>query len=132
MPVDPAPAALKNGLGGSPGFLIRTTFRPTIREYPAIGGHRAPDTTPSKSYSSHTRVHFGENRAMINKSLSVLEAKLDPGMFFRASRAHIINLQQISSLQPQPDGALLATLSGGMQIPVSRRQSRNLKERLSL
>jgi len=59
-------------------------------------------------------VYFGENRAMINKSLSVLEAKLDPFMFFRASRSQIVNLQQITALQPQPDGALMATLSDGM------------------
>ena len=85
-----------------------------------------------ESEGNYTRVHFGENRAMINKSLSVLAARLDPGIFFRASRSHIVNLQQISSLQPQPDGALLATLSDGMQIFVSRRQSRTLKERLSL
>jgi two-component system, LytTR family, response regulator len=75
---------------------------------------------------------FGENRAMINKALSVLEAKLDPAIFFRASRSHIINLQQISGLQPQPDGGLLATLSNGMEISVSRRQSRALRDRLSL
>jgi two-component system, LytTR family, response regulator len=85
-----------------------------------------------ESEGNYTRVHFGENRALINKSLSVLEAKLDPGMFFRASRSHIVNLQQISSLQPQADGALLATLSNGVQIPVSRRQSRALRDRLSL
>ncbi len=85
-----------------------------------------------ESEGNYTRVHFGENRAMINKALSVLEAKLDPAIFFRASRSHIINLQQISGLQPQPDGGLLATLSNGMEISVSRRQSRALRDRLSL
>ena len=85
-----------------------------------------------ESEGNYTRVHFGENRAMISKSLSVLEARLDPGLFFRASRSHIVNLQQINSLQPQPDGGLLATLSDGTQISVSRRQSRKLRERLTL
>ena len=77
-------------------------------------------------------VYFGENRAMINKSLSVLEPKLDPGIFFRASRSQIVNLQQISALQPQADGGLLAVLLNGTEITVSRRQSRALRERLSL
>ena len=85
-----------------------------------------------ESEGNYTRVHFGENRAMINKSLSVLEAKLDPGIFFRASRSQIVNLQQISALHSQPDGGLLATLSNGTEITVSRRQSRALRERLSL
>jgi len=85
-----------------------------------------------ESEGNYTRVHFGENRVMINKSLAVLEARLDPGIFFRASRSQIVNLQQIKALQPQPDGALLATLSDGMQISVSRRQSRALRDRLSL
>src|SRR5690348_12841589 len=61
------------------------------------------------SDGNNTRVQSGENRAMINKALSLLEAKLYPAIFFRASRSHIINLQQISGLQPQPDGGLLAT-----------------------
>jgi two-component system, LytTR family, response regulator len=85
-----------------------------------------------ESEGNYTRVYFAGNRPLIYKSLNALEARLDPEMFFRASRSHIVNLRDIQSLAPQPDGGLVATLTGGIKVGISRRQSRKLKELMSL
>ncbi|HLJ90494.1 MAG TPA: LytTR family DNA-binding domain-containing protein [Candidatus Angelobacter sp.] len=85
-----------------------------------------------ESEGNYTRVYFAENRPLIYKSLNALEARLDPAVFFRASRSHIVNLRDIESLAPQPDGGLIATLTGGLKIGISRRQSRKLREVMSL
>jgi two-component system LytT family response regulator len=85
-----------------------------------------------ESEGNYTRVYFGENRPLIYKSLNALEARLNPAAFFRASRSHIVNLRDIQSLAPQPDGGLVATLKGGIKIGISRRQSRKLREIMSL
>jgi two-component system, LytTR family, response regulator len=85
-----------------------------------------------ESEGNYTRVYFGENRPLIYKSLNALESRLDPATFFRASRSHIVNLRDIQSLAPQPDGGLVATLTGGLKIGISRRQSRKLRELMSL
>jgi two-component system, LytTR family, response regulator len=85
-----------------------------------------------ESEGNYTRVYFGENRPLIYKSLNALEARLNPAIFFRASRSHIVNLRNIQSLGPQPDGGLVATLTGGLKIGISRRQSRKLRELMSL
>lgn len=85
-----------------------------------------------ESEGNYTRVYFGENRPLIYKSLNALEARLNPATFFRASRSHIVNLRDIQSLAPQPDGGLVATLAGGIRIGISRRQSRKLRELMSL
>lgn len=85
-----------------------------------------------ESEGNYTRVYFGENRPLIYKSLNALEARLNPAIFFRASRSHIVNLRNIQSLASQPDGGLVATLTGGLKIGISRRQSRKLRELMSL
>lgn len=85
-----------------------------------------------ESEGNYTRVYFGENRPLIYKSLNALEARLNPAIFFRASRSHIVNLRNIQALAPQPDGGLVATLTGGLKIGISRRQSRKLREVMSL
>jgi two-component system, LytTR family, response regulator len=85
-----------------------------------------------ESEGNYTRVYFGENRPLIYKSLNALEVRLNPATFFRASRSHIVNLRDIQSLAPQPNGGLVATLTGGIKIGISRRQSRKLREVMSL
>lgn len=85
-----------------------------------------------ESEGNYTRVYFGENHPLVYKSLHALEATLDPEVFFRASRSHIVNLRDIQSLEPQPEGGLVATLTGGLKIGISRRQARKLKEVMSL
>ena len=54
-----------------------------------------------------------------------------PIIFVRASRSHIVNLRAIKSLHTLPDGGLVATLTSGVIVGISRRQSRKLREMLS-
>ncbi len=83
-----------------------------------------------ESEGNYTRVHFQGNRALIYRSLNAFEAKLDPAIFFRISRAHIVNLGEIVSLQRRRDGGLMALLGGGTEVSISRRKARKLAERL--
>ena len=85
-----------------------------------------------ESEGNYTRVYFDENRPLVYRSLKAFESRLDPASFVRASRTHIVNLRAIKSLQPLPDGGLSATLSSGLTVGISRRQSRKLRELLSL
>ena len=84
-----------------------------------------------ESEGNYTRVYFGENRPLIYKSLNAFESKLDPVLFIRASRSHIVNLRAIKSLHTLSNGGLAATLITGASVDISRRQSRKLKELLS-
>lgn len=85
-----------------------------------------------ESVGNYTRVYFGNNAPLIYKSLNTLEARLDSTLFFRASRSHIINLQQIKSVEPEAEGGLAVVLTSGRKVTISRRQSRTLRNRLSL
>jgi len=81
---------------------------------------------------NYARVYFGANRPLILKSLQALEARLDPARFFRVSRGAIINLHAVENVETDVDGGLIVALKGGPAVKVSRRQSKRLRDELSL
>jgi len=81
---------------------------------------------------NYARVYFGANRPLILKSLQALEARLDGSRFFRVSRSAIINLHAVEGVENDVDGGLTVALKGGPTVKVSRRQSRRLRDELSL
>jgi len=84
-----------------------------------------------ESIGNYARVFFGTNRPMILKSLNALEDRLDPKVFFRTNRKHIVNLRMIEKVEPYFNGGLLLELKGGDKIEVSRRQTLRFKEMMS-
>ena len=81
---------------------------------------------------NYARAYFGSHRPLIRASLNALEARLDPALFFRASRQHIVNLRFIESVETAPDDTYIIQLKNKSTVPVSRRQSRQLRENLGL
>jgi two-component system LytT family response regulator len=81
---------------------------------------------------NYARVHFGSNRPLIRTSLNALEARLDPALFFRASRRHLFNLRFVDRVDAGVDDGYTVILRGGVSVTVSRRQARQLRERLGL
>jgi two-component system LytT family response regulator len=81
---------------------------------------------------NYARAYFGGNRPLIRSSLNELEAKLDSTVFFRASRQHLVNLRFVESVERAPDDTYVVHLRSGSVVPVSRRQSRHLRDNLSL
>lgn len=86
-----------------------------------------------ESMGNYVRLFFDDQKPLVLKSLNSLEERLDPKVFFRANRKHIINLNFIDKIEPWFSGGLQVTLSGkGEKIEISRRQSIRFKELLSL
>ncbi len=85
-----------------------------------------------ESEGNYVRVYFENNKPLILKSLNNLEERLDSKIFFRANRKYIINLKWISSVESWFNGGLLAKLSNGKQVEISRRQAAKLKDMMSL
>jgi two-component system, LytTR family, response regulator len=81
---------------------------------------------------NYVRVWFQGQRAMLARSLNALEARLDPAVFFRANRNTRVNLRHIASIDPWVNDGYRIKLRDGHEIDVSRRQARELRERLSL
>ncbi len=85
-----------------------------------------------QSEGNYVRVKFNEEKPLVLRSLNNLEKRLDPDMFFRVSRKHIVNLDWIDKIQPWFSGGLLVKLKDGEEVEVSRRQAARFKERMSL
>lgn len=81
---------------------------------------------------NYARVHFRGGHATLTRSLSALESRLDPNLFLRANRNTLVNLRAIASVDPWINDGYQLKLRDGSEIEVSRRQARELRERLSL
>jgi two-component system LytT family response regulator len=85
-----------------------------------------------ESVGNYVRIYFDKQKPLILRSLNALDDRLDPNVFFRANRKHIINLRMIESIEPYFSGGLIVKLQGGDKIEISRRQAIKFKEHLSL
>ena len=63
-----------------------------------------------------------------DKRLYELEEMLDEKTFFRCSKSVIVNLDKITKLKPEVTRNILATLTNGEVIVISRRNVKALKE----
>ncbi len=81
----------------------------------------------------YTRVSDGAETYFCSFSLSELEARLDPAVFLRVHRSHIINLKHARAFEKHREQALVR-LDGdaGASVPVSRRNVPRLREALGL
>jgi two-component system LytT family response regulator len=85
-----------------------------------------------ESMENYARLYFGDKKAMIKRSLNLLEKKLDTTVFFRANRSQIINTHFIKEIHPHFNNKLHITLISGQKIEVSSRQSVKFKNWNSL
>jgi len=81
---------------------------------------------------NYVRLFFRNTNAMMPRSLNYVEERLDPQIFFRANRQQIINLNFISNIEPWIGDGLLIHLEDGTKVEASRRQARELKQRLEI
>jgi NO-binding membrane sensor protein with MHYT domain len=136
---EPAPAAASfrpmsaplGGLGQPPRAA------PAIR-LPVEGadGTHFIDTADVRSVRAdahYTRVHDGTRERMCPWSISQAEAQLDPGLFVRVHRSHIVAIPHVSFVRKEGDGAVIE-LDGPSphRVPVSRAKIAEVKARLGL
>jgi two-component system LytT family response regulator len=85
-----------------------------------------------ESIGNYVRIYFDTSKPLILRSLNALEERLDPQIFFRANRKHIINLRMVETIEPYFSGGILVKLRGGEKVEISRRQAVKFKDLLSL
>jgi two-component system LytT family response regulator len=75
-------------------------------------------------------VHAGNQAYPIRRTLSELEARLDPTRFFRAHRSAIVNLDRVQEVIPWFKGSHKLRLTTGEEVDLSRAQARALRKML--
>ena len=125
------PAAPLGGLGQPP----RPSPAPRLPVEGANGTHfiDAADVRSVRADAHYTRVHDGTRERMCPWSISEAEAQLDPGLFVRVHRSHIVAIPYVSFVRKEGDGAVIE-LDGPTphRVPVSRAKIAEVKARLGL
>jgi diguanylate cyclase len=151
-PVDPdqemvfPQASLREALQASPRMMMSAPLgglgqppraAPAVR-LPVEGadGTHFIDTAEVRSVRAdahYTRIHDGTRERMCPWSISEAEAQLDPGLFVRVHRSHIVAIPHVSLVRKEGDGAVVE-LDGPSphRVPVSRAKIADLKARLGL
>lgn len=80
-----------------------------------------------QSMDNYARLYFGKDKAMIKRSLNLIEEKLDPNVFFRINRSQIVNTEYIAQINPSFKNKLKILLISGETLEVSSRQSAKFK-----
>jgi two-component system LytT family response regulator len=78
---------------------------------------------------NYLRLSWGTLQPLLARPLTVLEQRLDPGLFFRANRSQIINLDFIEAVEVGLGGRLHVQLRGGPEVEISRRQAQLFRRR---
>ena len=123
------PAAKNNAKGDRPRLLFKI---PVYRKNRVVLVN-LPDVIRFESSGHYTNIITRDDRFMSNLSLSDLEARLDPEVYLRVHRSHIINLHFAVEFIRGDDSAsvVMADLSAAA-VPVSRSHVTQLKEMLGI
>lgn len=85
-----------------------------------------------ESIGNHCAVYTAQGKSWVHSSLSKVESRLDPELFFKASRAQIIRIDAIDRIEPgMKTGTSVAFLRSGANVEISRRQAQSLKQLFS-
>jgi len=129
-----APRLMPAPLGGI-GQPPRAMPAPRLPIEGANGTHfiDAADVRSVSADAHYTRVHDGTRERMCPWSISEAEAQLDPGLFVRVHRSHIVAIPHVTFVRKEGDGAIIE-LDGPSphRVPVSRAKIAEVKARLGL
>jgi hypothetical protein len=109
-----------------------------LRKIPIYKAHRLilinlDETIWLEASDHYTWISTNEGRYLSNLSLSDLEMRIDPKIFFRCHRSHIVNLNYVKEINRDGDNYhLLLKNIDAANVPVSRKRIAALRELLGL
>ena len=80
----------------------------------------------------YVKVHTSEGYFLKNKTMNHFEQSLDANQFVRSHRSFIVNVQQITRIDPYEKDNHVAILRSGLKVPVSRSGYVKLRSVLGL
>ena len=80
----------------------------------------------------YVKIHTKDGYFLKNKTMTHFEQALDKQQFVRSHRSYIVNVQQITRIDPYEKDNHVAVLRSGVKVPVSRSGYGKLREVLGL
>lgn len=134
---EPPPAHVYTGAKSAPLGGLGLPRRPAVSRLPveAVDGTHfieATDVRSIRADAHYTRIHDGTRERMCPWSISEAETQLDPDLFLRVHRSHIVALSHVTFVRREGDGAVIELDGAAQRVPVSRAKIAEVKARLGL
>lgn len=123
-------SALQNQTESTPAHNQHSPEHVFIREGERCHFVKFRDISRIAVEGNYVRVFFHTQSALLPRSLNYVEARLDPNIFFRVNRQDIINLNFIDRIEPWIGDGLMIVMQDKTEVISSRRQARELKQRM--
>ena len=91
---------------------------------------RAEDIEWIEAAGNYVKLHVGAETHVFRETMNSLEARLNPRMFFRIHRSHIVNIERVRELQPWFNGEYVVFLTSGARLTLSRGYREKLQDRI--
>ncbi len=85
-----------------------------------------------EAYDDYVKIYTGEGFHLKKKTMSHYESVLDAQQFVRVHRSYLINLQELTRIEPLEKDSHVALLKSGTRIPLSQSGYSRLKEILGI
>jgi two-component system LytT family response regulator len=132
--IERARPSLERQQGGTTVERARETLTegPVQRLFVHLGSRVVPVRVASiewlQASDDQVIVHAGGKEFAINIPLTELERRLDPKVFVRVHRSHVVNLDQVLAWSSYDGSRFEITLRSGAKLVASRQRSRLLRE----
>jgi two-component system, LytTR family, response regulator len=91
-----------------------------------------PDILYMEAADDYVKIFTGEGHFLKNKTMAYFEKTLPPAQFVRTHRSYILNVKEITRIDPYEKENHLAILRSGGRVPVSKSGYAKLKTVLGL
>jgi two-component system LytT family response regulator len=91
---------------------------------------RADEIDWIEAAGNYVKLHVGAETHLFRETMNSLESRLDPDVFFRIHRSHIVNIERVRELQPWFNGEYVVFLKNGTRLTLSRGYREKLQDRI--
>jgi two-component system LytT family response regulator len=113
---------------------LRPVAQPLERFVIKSGGRvffvRADEIDWIEAAGNYVKLHVGVDSHLFRETMNALEARLDPDVFFRIHRSHIVNIERVKELQPWFNGEYVVFLRSGAKLTLSRGYREKLQDKI--
>lgn len=78
--------------------------------------------------ADYIKIHLKGNNYLVNDSLGSFEKSLDPEIFIRVHRSHIVNVKYITEFKPYFNGEYILLMANGHEVKLSRSYKDTIKK----
>ncbi|MBO9699356.1 MAG: LytTR family transcriptional regulator DNA-binding domain-containing protein [Sporocytophaga sp.] len=121
------PSGINNSLKQREGTLERIAVKTGNK----INVLQVEDIFYLEAQDDYVMIYCSAGKFLKQQRMKYFEDALDPEMFMRVHRSYIVNLNEITQIEPYEKDSHLIVLRNGAKIPVSRSNYSELKKTLN-